>query len=125
MTVGTQIPYSQRKREAITRAIPRLAIDATDVYVAAATIKGLGQESGVMPFVSGGLAAFHVISAIMHANQSSKSFHTEVERKRLGVMAIGEAITGAGLGMLTFGVGLWALPVLALGEITTNYAQFA
>ncbi|GMU51869.1 MAG: hypothetical protein AMXMBFR33_10150 [Candidatus Xenobia bacterium] len=125
ITTLSNIPYSQRKREAAAKAVPRLAINAVDGYVAAATLQGFGGQAaaGTFSVLSGGLAAFHVGSGIRFMMKASDS-RDEVDKKRLQTMAIGEVLTGVGFAGMAFGLGLWAIPVVALGEITTNFARF-
>ncbi len=126
-TVASNIPYSQRKREAVAQAVPHLAVGAADAYVATAVLKGLGgaQAAGTFSVISGGLAVVHggrgIWNLMMASDQENKS---QVEKKRFQTMALGEFITGVGFAGMAFGLGLWALPVVALGEVTTNFARF-
>lgn len=131
-TLASNIPYSQRKREAVARAIPHLAVGAADAYVATAVIKGLGGEAaaGTFGVLSGGLAAVHAGRGIwnlcMASNQENRynPERSPIEKKRFQAMAVGEFITAAGFAGMTFGLGMWALPAIALGEVTTHYARF-
>lgn len=131
-TLASNIPYSQRKREAVARAIPHVAVGAADAYVATAVLQGLGGQAaaGTFGVLSGGLAAVHagrgIWNLMMASNQDNdyNKSRSPIEKKRFQAMAIGEFITGVGFAGMTFGLGMWALPVVALGEVTTNFARF-
>lgn len=118
---ASNVPYSQRRRESAMAAMPRLALDATDAYVAGlATLK---PDLGFTPILAGGLAALHTGLAIGQVVMASPV--DEIHRRRSQTMALGEIITAAGFVGLAAGLGLWALPVMALGEVTTNFARFS
>lgn len=130
--LASNIPYSQRKREAVAKAIPHLAVGATDAYVAGAVLQGLGGSAVSTHFsvLSGGLAVVHagrgIWNMMMAGNQDNRyQPGSPVEKKRFQAMAIGEIITGVGFAGMAFGLGMWALPVVALGEVTTNFARFS
>lgn len=118
---ASNVPYSQRRREGAMAAMPRLALDATDAYVAGlATLK---PDLGLAPVLAGGLAVLHTgfaISQVVMANPLD-----ELHKRRSQTMALGEFITAAGFVGLAAGLGIWALPVMALGEVTTNFARFS
>lgn len=123
--LASNIPYSQRKREAVARAIPHLAVGAADAYVATAVLKGLGgaDASGTFHVLAGGLAVVHAGRGIWNM-MAPDDRTSETEKKRYQTMVLGEIITGVGFAGMAFGLGLWALPVVALGEVTTNFARF-
>lgn len=122
------IPYSQRRKDAIVAGIPQVLTTATDAYVASAAafpgLNGLGAPESVVQFrvVSGGLALWHGIQGIRQIrNESSDA----VEKRAAQTAAIGEFISAAGFVGLAAGMGHWALPLVAIGGITTNFARFA
>jgi hypothetical protein len=124
-----EIPYSQRKRDEFLARIPRLAADGVDAYVAGLSLHmpDLGHipVAGwrAMPFLNGGLALAHGIygATRLFSNHSDDP----LAQGRARTMGVGELLTAAGFAGLAFGLGLWALPLLAIGEVTTNFAQFA
>lgn len=118
---ASNVPYSQRRREGAMAAMPRLALDATDAYVAG--LSTLKPDLPMAPVLAGGLAALHTGFAIGQVVMASPV--DEIHRRRAQTMALGEIITAAGFVGLAAGLGLWALPVVALGEVTTNFARFS
>lgn len=122
------IPYSQRRKDAIVAGIPQVLTTATDAYVASATafpgLNGLGPAEAGTQFrvMSGGLALWHGIQGIRHLNNKSTDM---VEKRAAQTAAIGEFISAAGFVGLAAGMGHWALPLVAIGGLTTNFARFA
>ncbi len=122
------IPYSQRRKDAIVAGIPQLLTTGTDAYVAAATafpgLNGLGspETGGQFRFMSGGLALWHGIQGIRQLKDQPTDL---VEKRAAQTAAIGEFISAAGFVGLAAGMGHWALPLVAIGGLTTNFARFS
>ncbi|MBI3926348.1 MAG: hypothetical protein HY319_12475 [Armatimonadetes bacterium] len=120
------VPYSRRRRLEMAKAIPRLALDAVDLYVAGAALLGrLGPASGALTV---GLAGAHgVVGATrtIHNMCVDDRVYTEMEKRRNYSDAVGDLLTAAGFVGISAGMGVWALPLIAVGELTSNYAQFA
>ncbi len=120
--------YSERRREAVVRSLPTLAISATDSYVGAATaynafgLAAAGAE-GVLPFASGALAAYHGLRVLRNTYLAFNA-ETLIERRRAQTRVLGHLAIGAGLVGLAAGMGPAALPILAIGELTNLYANF-
>jgi hypothetical protein len=125
-TFATPNNFAAQKREAMIGAIPRLAWDGLDMYVSGArAFAQVGETaSGVLQVGCYGLGALHGIAGIrsfIHAADAQ----TTSEQLRHRASAYGDCITGLGYVGLAAGMGAWALPLVAIGLATTNYARFA
>ena len=121
------LPYSERRKQAVVKALPRLTLTAVDGYVASATAfpglkYGSAETLGQFRVMSGILGAVHGISAIVQLNRETDGL---AEKRAAQTMVTGELITAAGFVGLAAGMGTWALPLIAIGEITTNFARFS
>lgn len=121
--------YSQRRREAVVRSLPTVAMAAADSYVGAALAfdsfgYGGAGAPGALEFASGGLAAVHGIRAARKLyvayNETDK-----LEQRRAQTQAIGHLAVTAGFICLASGMGATALPLLAIGEATNLYATLS
>lgn len=125
---GRGVPYSQRRKDAVVKSLPQLALSTVDSYVAAATaFPGLGfgpAEASSTPFrvLSGALAVTHAINGYARTQIET---HSLVEKRSQQAQCVGEFITAAGFAGLTLGLGPWAVPLVGLGTLTTNIARFS
>lgn len=123
---GSGPNYSQQQRDAILRKVPRLAFDALDAYVGgvrafaplaetASTVMTVG--SAVMGV---GHAGYAVTRLFVASDTEDRS-----EKLRYRAIAVGDFVTALGYVGLAAGMGPWALPLMAVGLATANYATYA
>ena len=114
--------YIERTREARLKAVPALGLNAADVYIGATqSLAHLGATAApVMQAGAAGLAVWHGISCIYHLNHGD----TPSDKLREQTLAIGDFITGAGLIGAAAGIGVWSLPLIGIGLLTSNFARF-
>jgi hypothetical protein len=142
-TILTATPYNERRTQIALRVAPRVAVAAADTYVTGLTTIGmplvsamqptgpLGQSvvasahnaAEMLPVVNGLMAAGHAAVGLwcLFGSQSHNESDTMVKARKL--MAIGELTTAAGLAGQTFGLGVWAVPITALGIVTATVAH--
>jgi hypothetical protein len=108
--------YSQDRKDAIMATVPHVALAAADVY-AAASVTVLPPASAFQaatPWIGGVAAIGHAIYAGTQIFADSYNGPTTLQTAR----GCGHLITAAGFATLAFGLGVYALPIIALGEVT-------
>lgn len=125
-TFATPNNFAAQKREAMLAAIPRLSFDALDTYVAGAqAFAPLTQAaSEVLTVGCVGVGVLHGIAGIRSFCRASGNGDSS-EALRLRASGYGDCITALGYVGLAAGMGPWALPLVAIGVATANYARFA
>jgi hypothetical protein len=123
--------YADRLRANRLAFAAKMAIGAADVYTACAgAVSPVGSVvHRTVPIMSGIAAAGHAIYGVT-------KMMDDVERDYYGyvkarypktpaekAVGMGHVVTAAGFAMLACGMGLYALPVIALGEATALLAD--
>jgi hypothetical protein len=108
--------YKQQQRDRIMAVVPQVALAAADAYAGAATTLMPATESlqGALPIFSGVMGAGHALYGIIQVFPSDYGDKPKLDIAR----GVGHIITGAGFGALCAGLGVYALPIIALGEVT-------
>lgn len=122
--------YGSKIQKAKLHMAARLAVGGVDLYTAGATAFAPAEStlSSVMPWMSGVAAVGHGIYGLTKvATDTSEDYVTNVGYVKEWnarpaqdyAVGTGHLITAAGFGALAFGLGPWALPLLAIGQITS------
>lgn len=123
--------YGERLQSNRLKMAGRLAVGGVDVYTAAATALAPAEStlSKVMPWAAGVAAAGHALYGITQVFTETRydKHGEETWDPRPGkdyAVGSGHLITAAGFATLAFGLGPWALPILAIGQATTLLGEF-
>lgn len=120
--------YGAKVQKAKLHMAARLAVGGVDLYTAGATAfaPAEGALKSVMPWMSGVAAVGHAIYGISkvatdikedyESSRFVKSWNARPAKDY--AVGTGHLITAAGFGALAFGLGPWALPILAIGQAT-------
>jgi hypothetical protein len=104
--------YADQKRGNRYQSAGKLALGAADLYIAGATaFANTGTLGEIMPWMSGAAAVYHGIKGISqvyaeYGERTPQEYAT----------GTGNFIMAAGFGALAFGLGPWALPIIAIGQ---------
>lgn len=109
--------YADEQRGRRYQAAGKLALGAADMYVAGATaFAHTGALGEIMPFMSGAAAAYHGIKGLANIWTESSYSGWNFKSSQQYAVGTGNLIMAAGFGMLAFGLGPWALPVIGIGQ---------
>lgn len=115
--------YSERQQSRKYDMAKKVALGAADVYVAGATAMAPAGStlSTIMPWMSGAAGVFHAIQGFAALKWYPDASGEVTSQAR--AMGTGNLITAGGFGALAFGFGIWALPIIAIGQITCLAGQ--
>lgn len=122
MRVDNSLPYSERKLQTTANHVGRAVADVADAYVTGLTIMQ-PNTSGVM-WLDIGMGVGHAAYGINRLLKAGDEKSTKYESQRAVTQAFGEGLQVAGYAGLAFGMGPWALPIVALGAVVSNFAYF-
>lgn len=122
--------YGSKIQKAKLHMAARLAVGGVDLYTAGATAFAPAESAlkSVMPWMSGVAAVGHgiygltkVYTGVNEEYHSNVGYVKEWEARPAKDYAVGTGhlLTAAGFGALAFGLGPWALPIIALGQATS------
>lgn len=120
MKVDSSLPYSERKLQTTANHVGRVAADLADAYVTGLTVMA-PQTTGVM-WLDIGMGIGHAAFGINRFAKSLDENASPYESQRARTQAFGEGLQVAGYAGLAFGMGVWALPIVATGAIISNFA---
>ncbi|MBI3926347.1 MAG: hypothetical protein HY319_12470 [Armatimonadetes bacterium] len=121
-------PYRDRIRSGRFNTATQLALGAADLYVAAAG--AFGEATVLAPYaptMAGIVAAGHGVFGAFQAfpHWTDRYPHQwEPREPRRSAVGVGHLIAAGGFAALALGAGVWALPLVAIGEgaiLTAKY----
>lgn len=122
MKVDNALPYSERRLQTTANHVSRATTDVADAFVTGLSI--LQPQTSGLFWLDAGMAVGHAAYGISRIAQGSSENATPYEAQRNYTMAFGEGLQVAGYVGLAFGMGAWALPIMATGAIISNFAYF-
>lgn len=122
--------YGAKVQKAKLHMAARLAVGGVDLYTAGATAfaPAEGALKSVMPWMSGVAAVGHAIYGVTKVATDTREDYVsnlgyvkswKARPAKDYAVGTGHLITAAGFGALAFGLGPWALPILAIGQATS------
>ncbi|MBM3461729.1 MAG: hypothetical protein FJX76_06465 [Armatimonadetes bacterium] len=107
--------WDQDTKNRVMATVPHVALATADAYAAASVtiLPPAGAFEVVTPWIGGVAAVAHGIYG------ASQVFSDSYDRSALmTARGCGHLITAAGFATLAFGLGAYALPIIAIGETT-------
>ena len=122
--------YGAKVQKARLHMAARLAVGGVDLYTAGATAFAPAESTlkAVMPWMSGVAAVGHAIYGIAKVATDTREEYLRdhgyvkewnARPPKDYAVGSGHLITAAGFASLAFGLGPWALPIIAIGQATS------
>lgn len=122
MKVDNALPYSERRLQTTAKHVGRAVTDVADAFVAGLTV--MQPNTPGLTWLNIGMGVGHAAFGISRLSKAADENITAVQRQKCITQAFGEGLQVAGYAGLAFGLGAWALPILATGAVISNFAYF-
>lgn len=116
------VPYSERRLQTTAKHVSRAVTDVADAFVTGLTI--MQPNTPGLTWLNIGMGVGHAAFGISRLARATEESITPLQKQKFLTQAFGEGLQVAGYAGLAFGLGAWALPIVATGAIVSNFAYF-